>query len=838
MKKYAGKILLILLAVVLVAVLAACNDDTGSNSGTGGGERPDTATHTVRFDANGGEDFGTKYDVTVTHGGTVETPKDENGDLYTPHRNGYEFAGWCLNDTDTEFVFADNTEGKTPTVINNNVTVKASWTAKTYTHTLVTSENADDNPYPGSEENGGWTYTDGTVSLDEDASFVTRYDSDNPVGDIPVVKTTREDDWMVYWYYVTLEKDEDGNEVRVEVPFTTSRESKNDDSDLELLEKYTRLSTLVLYPKMHSQLPDYTLSFSDGVDPVTAKLGDRVAAGSVDKPKEKVGYKFTGWYFTVTTGEGDDAVTNEYEFVFLQVSEDEDNSAQATKLSEAIASSKNEGGSYTLEIYAKWVRTATITDADTLSAFANGLTDALAGDDEKEKFAFLNAEIAFGENAEINVSNFAPLFSEDAPFAGTLTGNGATVTLSYDNTYEGSVYALIGASTGSISDITVNITVNGFAEGEGSLLIGAVGVAGGTMENVTASLTIGTGENGAVAATGRIIYAGALAARLGGGTLTSCTVSEVSVRISDAASVYAGGAAGAASGTVTEVIAESTYINVSAKNSAHIGAMFGDATSAKVTKSGVRAATVSAEAPDVYAGGFVGSTLRGNYSECFANSVVNVTFSKDAFAGGFAGQSFSLIANCRAETTITANAQEGAKTLRAGGIAGEARRTSTSSSTSSSATGDINASFGGGTITVNADAYAVTVYAGGVAGDISHFRSDRSFADVDITVTGTAVKASAGAFAGNIGNSVTLSKCYYASDAKVAVNDAEKTQAARDGLTGIEGAKFSDESWITGSSSLNLESSVWTVNEGRPCLKIEIAEDAPEEGGEDEGEEA
>ena len=54
MKKYAGKILLILLAVVLIAVLAACNDNTTGTDGTqGGGDDPTPATHTVHFDANG-----------------------------------------------------------------------------------------------------------------------------------------------------------------------------------------------------------------------------------------------------------------------------------------------------------------------------------------------------------------------------------------------------------------------------------------------------------------------------------------------------------------------------------------------------------------------------------------------------------------------------------------------------------------------------------------------------------------------------------------------------------------------------------------------------------------
>lgn len=832
MKKHAGKLLLLLLAALLVFALAACNDNTTGTNGTqGGGDDPTPATHTVRFDANGGDDIGTAFDVTVTHGGTVNTPM-RDGEPYVPHYTGHEFAGWCLNDTDTEFVFADNTEGKTPTVINNNVTIKASWTAKTYTHTLVTSANAEDYPYLGDGTKYGVWECDSAVSLDDGASFVTRYNSDEAVGNIPVVETA-EDDWMVYWYYVTLEKDEDGNEVLVEVPFTTSRAGKDDTDSLELIENYTHTDPLVLYPKMHSQLPVYTLKYGDGVLG-EFRLGDTVNADDIsEKAPTRDGYVFDGWYFTVTTGEGDDKETKEYELVLLSVTEDEDNAESATVLSETIATEAKEDGTFSLTVYAKWLRTATITDAKDLSEFATDLTDALAGEDEGEKFAYLNAEITFAENAVIIVDNFAPLFSEDAPFAGTLTGNGATITLNYNDIYDGSIYALIGASTGSISDLTVELTVNAVAAEGNTVYIGAVGVAGGTMENVTASLTVRTGENGAVSVTGKTVYVGALAARLGGGALTSCTVTSAEVSLTGATDVYAGGAVGYVKTlTATSVIVENAVLTVEEAGDAFVGGMFGNAEAPSVTESGVKWAAVTADAKTVYAGGFAGRTHWGNYKTCFVDATVTVS-AEGAYVGGFAGQNSTLIANCRAGAHITVTAV-GDGSFLIGGIAGDAKRVSTSSSTTSSATGDINASFGGGSITVNAGDHAATVYAGGVAGRISHFRSDRSFADVAITVTGGAVKASAGAFAGSIGNSVTLSKCYYASDAKVTLNGEDRAQEKHDSLTGVEGEKFADESWITGSNSLNLDGSAWTVKDGRPCLEIELPEEAPEEGGESE----
>ncbi len=828
MKKYAGKILLILLAVALIAVLAACNDNTTGTDGTqGGGDDPTPATHTVHFDANGGDDFGTAFDVTVTHGGTVNTPM-RDGEPYVPHYTGHEFAGWCLNDTDTEFVFADNTEGKIPTVINNNVTVKASWTAKTYTHTLVTSANARNYPYLGDDTKYGVWECESAVSLDDGASFVTRYNSDEAVGNIPVATSSDGEDWMVYWYYVTLEKDEDGNEVLVEVPFTTSRAGKDDTDALELLEKYTHTDPLVLYPKMHSQLPVYTLKYGDGVLG-EFRLGDTVNADDITAPTRD-GYVFDGWYFTVTTGEGDDKETKEYELVLLSVTDDEDNTDDATVLSEAIATEAKEDGTFSLTVYAKWVRTASIGSESDYNAFAEGLNAALTGEDENEKHAYINAQITL--TAPFALTDCAPLYTEEQPFAGTLDGGGNTVTVTYTG-YTGDVYAFIGASTGSISDLTVKLTVNAVAAEGNTVYIGAVGVAGGTMENVTASLTVRTGENGAVSVTGKTVYVGALAARLGSGALTSCTVTSAEVSLTGTAVVYAGGAVGYVKTiTATGVIVENAVLAVKEAGDAFVGGMFGNAEAPSVTESGVKEAAVTADAKTVYAGGFAGRTHWGNYKTCFVDATVTVS-AEGAYVGGFAGQNSTLIANCRAGADITVTAV-GDGSFLVGGIAGDAKRISTSSSTTSSATGDINASFGGGSITVNAGDHAATVYAGGVAGRISHFRSDRSFADVDITVTGTAVKASAGAFAGSIGNSVTLSKCYYASDAQVTMNGEDRAQAKHDGLTGIEGAKFTDESWITGSNSLNLDGSVWTVKDGKPCLEIELPEETPDEGGESE----
>ena len=841
MKKYAGKILLLLLAVVLIAALAACDNTTDTGGGNGGGERPDPATHTVHFDAGEGDPLGNDFDVTVTHGGTVESPKLNNGEPLRPTRLGYTFTGWVDEDGD-DFIFSDTAgEGETPTVVNNDVTVSATWTPNTYTHTLVTSDNCADYPYDGDEANGGWTYPDDgstvpdgstvTVPDGEDGkapSFVTIYGTKEASGDIPVAVSSDEDDWMVYWYYVTVEKDADGNNVVTEVPFTTSRTSKGDTSALKLLGNFTQTSELVLYPKMHSQLTDVTLSFDggeDGSSEYVAKVGDKVAADAVDDPTRE-GYTFEGWYFKVTTGEGDDKETTEYKFIFVVTDEDgKDNYDDATKLSEEIAAA-DENGKLSISLYAKWLRTATITDASDLSEFATGLSDALAGEDEGEKFAYLNAEITFAENAVISVDNFAPLFSEDAPFAGTLTGNGATVTLNYNDTYDGSVYALIGANAGSISGITVNVNVTAAGAGK-NVSIGAVGVNSGTLKDVTASLTVKGADGAALDFADATVYAGAIAARNAGGSITDCTVTAADISVTGAKTAYIGGAVGAAE--TSAVTAENvTVVAFSASVSAseaRVGGFFGTAYRPEISKSGVKSADISVTAGTAYIGGFAGKNEGGSYAQCFTDATLTASVSSSLKAGGFAGESLSLISNCRAGAEIKVTAQAGAKEIFVGGIAGDARRTSTAASGESSSTGDINASFGGGSITVDAGEGAVTVYAGGVAGRMATMRSERSFADVDISVTGNNVTAHADAFVGATVNTVTFSKCYCASDATVTVKGEAVSLATRSGVTGIESAKFSEESWLTGNDNFNLDASVWEATPDGPRLVVESAPD-------------
>ena len=830
MKKHTGKILILLLALLMVFALAACNDQSGGNDNTDpGGNDPITpATYTVRFDANGGADFGDEFDLkNVAYGSTVSHPT-RNGELYEPWRTGYIFNGW--NYGSDKFVFEDDEEG-TPTRVTSDITISASWVARQDEHILVTSANSGKYPYGGNAEYGSWTY-EGNVTLvrasgsDVDPVFKTEYDNAEAVGAIPTVTSDVEGDWFAYWYYVTVDKD--GNVT--EVPFTTARTSADDDSALKLLSEYTLNSEQTLYPKMHSQLPVYTLKYGDEVLG-EFRLGDTVNVNDITEPTRE-GYVFDGWYYTVTTGSGENEKEVEYSFVLLESTENGDNRADATVLSEDIATSAEDG--YTLSVYPKWVRTVTIGNEQDLNDFRTGLEAALTGEDEVEKYAYINAQISFADGISLTLSDAAPLYTADAPFAGELQGNGAAITMNYTDAYTGSVLAFIGASKGSISDLTVTLTVNGLGSGDSVINIGAVGRNSGSISSVTATLTVG-GADAAIAAEGKTLYIGALAARqLAGAVLEDCSVTKTEAHISSAAAVYVGGALGiagdAASSAKGTTVAAVTF-NVTATGSVYAGGFVGNALSISAIECTVSSANIMLTASDVYAGGFAGALNGGNCSTCVANSAMTVNAARSARSGGFVGENKSLIANCSARTALTVNAGDGSS-VYAGGIAGTSSRFNIGASATSSATGDINTSYGGGRITVNAAAEnaSVRAYVGGVAGRMSDMRSERAFADVDIELGAGISADTVNAFVGATQRTVNFSGCYYASDCLV---NGAAPEVDYSNVKGIESDKFKDSDWLHSDEGLNLDP-VWQGTEDGPVIVIDSgdADDDTSDGGE------
>ena len=180
--------------------------------------------------------------------------------------------------------------------------------------------------------------------------------------------------------------------------------------------------------------------------------------------------------------------------------------------------------------------------------------------------------------------------------------------------------------------------------------------------------------------------------------------------------------------------------------------------------------------------------------------------------------------NCRSGLTVNGNAAANGAELYLGGIAGDARRLNIGASSSASSTGDIYTSVAGGSVTAATGEFSATVYIGGIAGRMSYMRSERTAADVAVTVTGSAASVRAGAHTGGILNTVTYSKAYYAKEATVTVNGETATSPSLSGVSETERANFKDTDWLTGNDKLNLDHAVWTATEDGPRLVLETEE--------------
>ena len=173
---------------------------------------------------------------------------------------------------------------------------------------------------------------------------------------------------------------------------------------------------------------------------------------------------------------------------------------------------------------------------------------------------------------------------------------------------------------------------------------------------------------------------------------------------------------------------------------------------------------------------------------------------------------------------VNGNAAANGAELYLGGIAGDARRLNIGASSSASSTGDIYTSVAGGSVTAATGEFSATVYIGGIAGRMSYMRSERTAADVAVTVTGSAASVRAGAHTGGILNTVTYSKAYYAKEATVTVNGETATSPSLSGVSETERANFKDTDWLTGNDKLNLDHAVWTATEDGPRLVLETEE--------------
>jgi len=194
-------------------------------------------------------------------------------------------------------------------------------------------------------------------------------------------------------------------------------------------------------------------------------------------------------------------------------------------------------------------------------------------------------------------------------------------------------------------------------------------------------------------------YAGLFGVIGTGGTVKDLTLTNVSINITYASILYAGGVAGRNAGSVANcsaagaVTAEATSSNAfaggvvgrndgsgSVANCSTAGAVTAEATSSNAFAGGIAgwnyygsvtncsaAGAVSGSGSVVYAGGVAGNNESGSVTGCYATGAVAAESGNGSYAGGVAGYNVGSVANCYATGDMTA---ESGGIAYAGGIAG------------------------------------------------------------------------------------------------------------------------------------------------------------------------
>lgn len=811
------KIFLFALVTALLAVaLVACNPDNAGGTDEDGGKTPTPTTYSVTFDSNGAATDFSEYNQTgLAYGSLVKEPPT------TPFKTGYEFNYWETSDGE-QFYFATDT-------VKADLVLKAHYTAKTYKHD-VTSFLTD----------GKWTYEGGTVTAPAEGSFVTTYNSSDAT--IPVPATDNADDWFVYWYYY------DGDtQVRL------TEWAQKGATSVKLVAKYTVDRVLTVYPMFHSQLPDVDVDFiaKEGEmtgDVVSVKLNDTFALSQVPTVTRD-GYDFVEWYYIVTSKDDDgNEKRTEVRFVmFDDVTEDADN-GNATKVSETVAS-KTEDGKYYLNLYAKWIKHIEISSTTDITALRNDIAAAVNGEDELEKYAYLNANIYV--TGDVTLDAYAPLYDEENPFNGVVDGLNSSVKSTVTiNPAAGADIGFIGANTGIVKNLRIVIAIDAAdvaaindAEGD-SVRVGGVAVVNmGTIDACETDLVVN------LAGVVKKVYIGGIAAVTGlGSSVNNCTVNlAVDLSVTDA-SVRVGGIVGSAEtdrrvataiNACRVTVADGTHVVATGGGSVYFGGIAGYADDVNVTKNGVALANVTVNAgKQAYVGALAGKAVWGTMSECFADGAALGITAATVNAGGAIGYSETVLTNARVSLVSLDVVLTDGQTSFVGGITGTTTGTGGTRGNVSFVYAVV------GNVNVSAPAGA-TAYVGAMSGRADTVTVNTAFVNVNVTVNGDGSDGVTTSFSvARTVTGTTLKNSYYASENTVKVGESAITGASEEepafkftkveGATNTDVANYSDSEFTLGDKVLDLDRNVWEMvtvgGKAELHLATERVQGDPEEG--------
>ncbi len=820
-KKYVFLIVALLLSVLCVAMLVACDEGEVPEDEGGYGDY-ETPTYSVSFNSNGGTDFSS-FNYTATFGDKVTKPTS------TPIKSGYTFAFWS-KDGSTAFNFDTETVG-------GAITLKAIYNANIYTHTYDLSAVLTKDGDTYSVVTG--QYND--ASITSGAVLQSTYQSSSDKLAVPT--TSKDADKFCFWYYL----DSNNNPVQF------SKWASSGDESVAVAAKYTFTKSLTLYPMWYSTLPKITVTFADGkaqddnYSTLEMTLGDYLTAGEAPQfdLTSKAGYEFCEWYYII---EGDDEDV-ETTFVFDDVSSTTDT---PTDLSTASGStSVFEGGSLTL--YARWTKLVSIAS---VQDFKN-VKSVLEGDDQEAIDELLSAKIQIA-SIDFSSETLSPLFESGQVFVGTIDGatydqndNVAEKAVLSGGVFCGvshvSVFGYVGGEIKNVDvdGISIFIDTNGEGEYAQSVSVGLLAsVNTGVITNcsVTKSgleLKAGEVQDGVLKdGISKIVFGGVCA--INAGEVRECRVDIDSVEVlcesltfggvigesskvslqneakveivsillaSDDVSatqstLKMGGIVGLGGGTIEKCIANLTVLALDADGSVSLGGVIGDSTGA-VRISKAEFSLCTQQAPAIVAG----------------------AVQSPACIGGLVGKNGGSVANCMAQADVFVQAKKANATIIVGGLVGNNFNVSTSSNV-----GSIKTSYSTGSISVVVDDTLadVRVYAAGLVGRNSQTGISANFTLTTINVTNLNGTNNLGYVLGSMENTSTISSSWYVRDLSVTLNgytyvdkDGEENPFSINttGSSADLNTDFCDSTFV--SDKLGYSVDVWDIVDGAlPELKV------------------
>ena len=394
----------------------------------------------------------------------------------------------------------------------------------------------------------------------------------------------------------------------------------------------------------------------------------------------------------------------------------------------------------------------------------------------------LTADIVLSEAGE-GGSNFAPLFSDEGMFGGTLDGQGhkiVNLTVYNTETFYSGLFSCISAS-GSVTNLVLeNASVSG------TNYIG--GIAGYTLGAVT-DCTV-SGSITFIDKNGYKVFAGGIAGR-SEASLNGC-VANVTVTVEDAQSeTNVGGIVGyiAYSGSQSEPMilhhkgTITVTVDISADgNNAKVGGVIGYGywDTPVCLSSSSHDGDITASARDTWLGGLIGegySTITDSYT----TGNVMSTSHNYSNAGGLVGGGYSTVTDSYATGDVTGTSHNYYDS-NAGGLVGSG----CSTITNSYATGDVTSTGNG---------YS---HAGGLVGAGNSTVTD-SYATGNVTSTSNYEYSRAGGLVGE-GDSVTVRNSYSSSCVNA---ESENGNVYIGGLAGYVGGSFTLENahWYGGDGT-------------------------------------